>query len=96
MGPDGVTHVYQVLENGNVQLDDCSTKLSLSPVIVEVIRQSDGSTKLFVSNGRVTSTVNADKVDDDYQLFLNCLGWPDNLTYVRFDEVSLESTTEKA
>eukprot|EP00978_Attheya_sp_CCMP212_P003224 scaffold6614_cov51-Attheya_sp.AAC.4 len=101
------TYTLDVREGGRTKsrVSGNQSKMTLEPISFRVVRDEAGDSELHIKHGHMSSIIEyhpstSTKEDDkgecessnDLQLYLNCLGWADNMTYVRFEHVSLEHT----
>eukprot|EP00978_Attheya_sp_CCMP212_P047414 scaffold421358_cov61-Attheya_sp.AAC.2 len=101
------THTLDVREGGRTKrhVSGYQSKMTLEPISFRVVRDEAGDSELHIKHGQMSSIIDyhpstSTKEDDkgesessnDLQLYLNCLSWTDNMTYVRFEHVSLKHT----
>jgi hypothetical protein len=90
-GGNLVEHTITVYENGTTKHHG-KGKLGLAPINVTVTRELTGDSKIQIKQGHLKYTIGYKKEKEDpedLQLYVNCLNWPDNMIYVRFDDVTL-------
>ena len=67
-----------------------------SPVQVQISRDEKGNSKIDFSHGSHHAIATRKDDGENVQLYLNCLGWADNNTYVRFDEITIDPVLDPA
>lgn len=103
---DPVCYKFQVVQNDQLITDHNSfcgpeAKMSLDPVHGTLARDINGDSVLIIKHNAKSWTVKRKSSNEmtetgehkSMELFLNCLGWPDNNTYVRFEKVSYTPPT---
>eukprot|EP00923_Selenidium_pygospionis_P052599 GHVN01091063.1.p1 GENE.GHVN01091063.1~~GHVN01091063.1.p1 ORF type:complete len:251 (-),score=44.18 GHVN01091063.1:279-1031(-) len=89
-GEGPIVSQYQVLQDGKEKYKDTKTRPPLSPFDIEIIREDKDGTTIININKSDNNNRIIFKYEKDLQLYLNCLSWADNFTYVRFEKISLE------
>ena len=80
-----------VYENGST-MHHSEGKLSLGTIHVTVNRELSGDSKIQIKQAHHKYTIRYKKEKEDpkdLQLYVNALNWPDNMIYVRFDDLKL-------
>ena len=87
-GGDGIERSFQVLQDGEAVKTSAREELGLDTIDVRIKRDVDGTTEFsFVHQDCRHKITRPGDDKKDMQLYLNCLGWADNNTYVQIHAV---------
>ena len=89
--PDSMMrYTLDVVQGGSSIHHSKQTKLSLEMIDVRLRRDASGETELSFAHGAEVFKVKRPAQDAHMQLYFNCLGWADNMTYVQIHKVAYD------
>jgi hypothetical protein len=91
-------YTYDVLDDGRKTSSKTSNqgKMSLAPIVVKISRDAQGNSNFDFTHGSHHAVITRMDDGEDVQLYLNCLGWADNNTYVRVDGITIDPALDAA
>jgi hypothetical protein len=97
-GGDLMKYTYDVLDDGRKTSSKTSNqaKMSLAPIVVKISRDAQGNSKFDFTHGSHHAVTTRKDDGEDVQLYLNCLGWADNNTYIRVDGIAIDPALDAA
>ena len=92
-------YTYDVVEDGykRSSQEGMGAQMTLAPVVVQITRDTteEGNCTFGFSHGSKHASIRRKDDGEDMQLYLNCLSWRDNNTYVRFDEITIDPARQR-